>query len=115
METDEYYSVLGNADIFVLPSHREGFGLAALEALYYKKILVVTRGQFQDFLDDSNAILVAPKNSQSLFEGLKRAIDLQPSVVQALAQRAHNTSLDFLPERIASKLVIIYEHLLKKR
>lgn len=111
---DEYYSALADSDIFVLPSHHEGLSVAALEALYFKKILVVTRGPFQDFLDDSNAILVEPRNSQSLYGGLRKAIELPSGAAQTLRQKAYDTSLGFLPEKIASGLEAIYEQLLGK-
>ena len=63
------------ADILVLPSYHEGFGLVALEALAAGAQVVATNvGGLPYLLKDDVGILVEPRNAQALAEGLKEAL-----------------------------------------
>ena len=60
------------ADILVLPSHREGFGVAALEAAACEVPVVATRihGLTDAVVDGVTGMLVPPRNADALHEAL---------------------------------------------
>ncbi len=70
-------ALLGEADIFVLPSHHEGMPLALLEALAHGVAVVATAvGSNGEFLrHGENALLVPPGDPVALTEAIARLID----------------------------------------
>ncbi|HJF31926.1 MAG TPA: glycosyltransferase [Sporosarcina psychrophila] len=86
------------ADALVLPSHHEGFGLVALEAMSAgTKVVATDVGGLSYLLKDQAGILVEPKNPDSLAEGLWSALGessdgIDETVVQAkIAQHSFDT------------------------
>jgi len=63
---------MNEADIVVLPSYNESFGIILLEAMALKKPIVATRveGIPEIITDHVNGILVSPRNSQDLTEAI---------------------------------------------
>lgn len=91
------------ADALVLPSHHEGFGLVALEAMSAgTKVVATNVGGLSYLLKDQAGILVEPKNPDSLAKGLWSALDescdvIDETVVQAkIAQHSYETILEDL-------------------
>ena len=91
------------ADALVLPSHHEGFGLVALEAMSAgTKVVATDVGGLSYLLKDRAGILVEPKNPDSLAKGLWSALDensnvIDETVVQAkIAQHSYETILEDL-------------------
>lgn len=101
------------ADVFVLPSHHEGFGLVALEAMSVGTSVVGTDvGGLSYLLSDGAGILVEPKNPESLAEGLIQALSEPEDKRSGVMQRtAENHSY----EVIAKRLMTIYEEIEKNR
>lgn len=100
------------ADVFVLPSHHEGFGLVALEAMAVGTTVVGTDvGGLSFLLDDEAGILVEPHNPASLADGLKQALE-QPSEARKkiATERVFENSYDVITER----LLAIYEAVAKE-
>ena len=63
------------ADILILPSYHEGFGLVALEALAAgAKVVATNVGGLPYLLKDGAGILVEPGNAQALAIGLEEAL-----------------------------------------
>lgn len=69
-------SLLSMADIFVLPSAWEGFGLVVAEAMSCERIVVATDcGGVKEVLGESQ-FLVAPQNHKKLFEKINESLSL---------------------------------------
>lgn len=97
------------ADLFVLPSHIEGFGLVALEAMSTNTPVVGTKvGGLKYLLKDGHGILVEPENAKSLTEGIKQVLTddkLQQKLITKGEQRAEQNS----QEVIISQLIALYD------
>jgi len=97
------------ADIFVLPSRYEGYGMAIAEALAYGIPVVATRvGAIPEVVPDGAGILVPIDDPAALAGGLRKLIE-SPSVRKQYADEAALTAIHFAtwPEtaaRIASAL-----------
>ncbi len=73
------------ADVFVLPTRLEGFGMAVAEALSYGLPVISTPvGGIADLVGSSAGILVAPQDPETLRAALRRVMD-DPALLQSLA------------------------------
>ncbi len=80
-----------NADIFVLPSLVEGFGIVILDAMSFKLPVVASEiGAIPELVrDGDNGLLVLPKNAAALAEAIKRLID-SPALCKQLGEAGYN-------------------------
>ncbi len=88
------------ADALTLPSHHEGFGLVALEAMSAgTKVVGTDVGGLSYLLKDGAGILVEPENPDSLAQGLWSALDGDSVVIDAtivgekIAEHSYDTIL----------------------
>jgi N-acetyl-alpha-D-glucosaminyl L-malate synthase BshA len=104
---------LAAADIFVMPSLAEGFGLAVLEALHCGTPVVASNvGGIPDFVvNGRNGFLVEPRNSEQLADRLSLLID-DEQVYQTVRQGATSVCGNYSVEHQAKKLILLYEQLL---
>ena len=101
--------LLAACDVFVLPSRREGLGVAALEAMAAGRPVVATRvgGLGEAVVDGVTGLLVAPEDPSALAAALTRLCD------DAELARAYGAAG---PERVArghlpEQMVAAYEEL----
>jgi len=92
--------LLENADIFVLPSYREGLPNALLEAMQYGLAVTASSvGAIPDVIDSgNNGILVPPKNAKALADAVKTLVD-QPALrkeygLKAMDKIKHHHSIE---------------------
>jgi glycosyltransferase involved in cell wall biosynthesis len=63
--------ILSAADVFLQPTHHEGFSLSIVEATMLGKPLIVTNvGGNPEIADETNSILVPPHDDSSLFSAM---------------------------------------------
>lgn len=101
------------ADIVVMPSHREGFPLLALESMSLGKLLVTTdAGGLREIAHAGNSIVHAIGSAEGLTAALRSARELfepeNESRLQALKRAAQATAAGFSPEVINHKLAEFY-------
>jgi glycosyltransferase involved in cell wall biosynthesis len=78
----QFYS---NADLLVLPSRVEGYGMAVAEALAHGLPVLSTQvGAIPDLLGTGAGLLVAPGNADLLRAALQRVLD-EPALLESLA------------------------------
>lgn len=81
-------NLMKNADLFVLPSLKEPFGIIVLEAMAMGTPIIATRSEGPlEVLDNHSAILVDKGDTSALSHGLRRAIQ-DPASCRIRAQYA---------------------------
>lgn len=103
--------VLINADLFVLPSHKEGFGLACIEAIQCNIPVVVSRsGGMVEYIEDSvNGFLFDPASFDQLLQKVEVVLQMEPTALVELKKRAQETIHHmFAPARYLDSLNKLY-------
>ncbi len=106
--------LLGAADVFVLPAHAEGLGVAALEAMGAGLPVVASRvgGLADAVVDGHTGILVPPGDAGELASALERLIadpDLRAVMGVAGRERVQGA---FLPEQMVEAYARMYAEVL---
>lgn len=101
------------ADVFTLPSHHEGFGLVALEAMASGTHVVGSDvGGLSYLLADGGGILIEAQNVTSLAEGLLEGLNSKTKMNEAIVQeRVEQNSFNAVLENLQS----IYEQIGKSK
>lgn len=72
-DLDTFYR---HADLFVLPSYYEGFGMVITEAVAHGlPVITTTGGALRDTAPDDAAMLVPPGDSAALSDGIRRVVE----------------------------------------
>jgi glycosyltransferase involved in cell wall biosynthesis len=84
---DDIPKLMNAADVFVLSSVFEGFGLVVAEAMACEKVVVATdSGGVGQVLGDCG-FLVPPRDTDALHQALSQALAMAPTEAHALGQR----------------------------
>lgn len=97
------------ADVFVLSSAWEGFGLVVAEAMACERVVVATDcGGVKEVLGDCG-ILVPPKNSSALVQGLVQGLSFSPEAAKKQGQLARERVVQkYSLEAITDKWLQLY-------
>jgi len=115
---EELVKYISAADFCVLPSRWEGFGIAVLEAMCCKKLVVATNiGGVADIVNDGHdGILVAPASIKKLAQTMLYIIKRRNSnEIKRIAENAYETTKRFDWTEIADRYIEVYESLLEER
>lgn len=109
---EEVARLMGEADLFVLPSTHETFGCVLIEAMASGVPSVATRvGGVPEVLGDDAGELVAPRDPDALAEGIERALE-RTFDGEALAREARER---YGYDAFAERWTRVYEELLESR
>ncbi|HLB43356.1 MAG TPA: glycosyltransferase family 4 protein [Gammaproteobacteria bacterium] len=112
---DEVYTHLSVADVFILPSYREAFGVAYLEAMSFGLLVIGVEGQGPaSFIENGKTgFLVKGRSIDSLLDTLKaifRSLQKVLLIANTGKEYVHN---NFTWYKHAEKLTNIYHELIK--
>jgi glycosyltransferase involved in cell wall biosynthesis len=98
---------MATADVFCLPSYREGFGSAVIEAAAMGVPAVVSRvvGLVDAVVDGQTGLLVAPKEVDALKEALTKMLSA-PEIRHRMGRAARERAVRDFDSRIVNRLVI---------
>ena len=108
-------NLIENADLFVLPSLREPFGIIVLEAMAMGTPIIATRCEGPlEVLDDQSAILVDKGHKSALFHGLRKAIQ-DPEGCWMRAQNALNVYKScYAADAVVPKILALYQDVIRQ-
>ena len=108
-------NLIKNADLFVLPSLREPFGIIVLEAMAMGTPIIATRSEGPlEVLDDKSAILVDKGEKSALFHGLQKAIQ-DPEGCRILAQNALTVYKScYAADAVVPKILALYDDVIRQ-
>lgn len=114
---DDMPAVYSAIDIFVLPSHREGFSRSGMEAAACGRAMVLTdiRGCREIGTDGEHLLLVPPREAAPLAAAIEKLLDDEPlrtKFADAASARAHQ---EFDQRRVARLSVSTYQAVARKR
>ncbi len=110
--------VLRALDVFVLPSLREGFGLALVEAMASGLPVIGARvgGISEIFGEGDFGQLIEPKDADDLADAMNRMVEASPERLSAMGQAARRRALgDFSAERMIADYERLYEQVFFER
>jgi len=95
---------LAGADVFCMPSYREGFGTVILEAAAFKLPSIGTKipGLIDSIIDNETGILVEVKNSLALEKAIKKFIEI-PDLKFQLGENAYQRAKKDFEDSILSE------------
>jgi N-acetyl-alpha-D-glucosaminyl L-malate synthase BshA len=110
----EVEQVLAGADLFLLPSENESFGLAALEALACEVPVVTTRvGGLPEVVEEGVTGLLFPLGDVEAMAAGAIALLRDPERHRTMARRARERAVErFAEDRIVARYRDLYERVL---
>lgn len=114
---DRVSMLLEDADVFVLPSYREAFGIAYLEAMAAGLLAIGVLGQGPEAFirHGETGLLVDPRSVESLFLALRSVFEQGPQMRRIAAAGRTHVEGEFTWERHAARVVTVYEEALSER
>jgi len=106
----ELFEYIKKSDIVVIPSLFEAFGLAAIEAMYLKKPLIVSKvGGLEEITTNNyDALQVPPKHSKAISEAILKLYN-NPSFAKKISENANKTASKYDVNLILKKWLNIFE------
>jgi glycosyltransferase involved in cell wall biosynthesis len=97
------------ADVFVLSSAWEGFGLVVAEAMATEKVVVATNSGGVKEVVGECGLLVTPQNSEALAHALEKALNMPPEQAKVLGKKARQRIIEnFSIDNAVKKWLEIY-------
>src|SRR5207244_1899181 len=110
LDDDAKRSALLDADLFVLPTHSESFGMVIAEALAHGLPVLTTTGAPWPMLPQRGCGWWVDPTVDGLTGGLRQATSLDSGMLQAMGAKGRELVIaEYRWERIAKQFVITYE------
>lgn len=100
--------LLASANLFVLPSLKEAFGLAILEAMQAGLPVVASQvGGIPEILDKNLGIMVEPANKNELIKAISKLLS-HPELMKKMGQHGKKRSEEFSAQKTANETSKLY-------
>ena len=112
---EDKQTLMGAADIYIQPSHTEGFSMAILEAMACGLPVAISSECNFDEVAAANAGSVTGTDGDSIAEGLRRLLTLDESKLSAMGNRGRSLiEREYSWNTIAAKMMAVYNWLLDR-
>jgi glycosyltransferase involved in cell wall biosynthesis len=116
IEGEKKESAFSNADLFVLPTHSENFGLVVAEALAHGLPVLTTTGAPWSMLSERGCGWWVDPTIDGIAAGLRRAASCDSNTLQTMGAKGREWALaEFGWDRVAKEFMTKYEELLTKK
>lgn len=106
-------SAFYDAELFVLPTHSESFGMVIAEALAHGLPVLTTTGAPWPMLRERGCGWWVAPTIDGIAQGLRQATSLDSATLQAMGAKGRAlVAAEFGWERVAKQFVLLYEHLI---
>ena len=106
-------TLLRAADVFVLPSHSEGFSMAILEAMAYHLPVVISGECCFDEVGTAGAGYISGTSGRQIADELKKLMSLDSGQLQAMGALGRQlVEQQYAWNKIAGKMISVYDWLL---
>ena len=107
-------SAFFSADLVVLPSHSESFGMVVAEALAHGVPVLTTSGTPWSVLPERGCGWWVEATADGIAEGLRQATSQEPQMLREMGERGRElVAAKFGWERVAKRFARIYQSLLE--
>lgn len=113
---NEVYQLLSGSDVFILPSYREAFGIAYLEAMALGLLAIGVYGQGPEAFirHGETGYLVQPRDSDALASCLTNIFE-QPAHCLRMARRGRDEACEHWTwDNHAQRLIAVYNEILER-
>ena len=113
IDPDRKGAAFWDADLFVLPSHSESFGVAVAEALAHGVPVLTTTGTPWSILKDKDCGWWVEANVDGIAEGIRQATSLNTDALRAMGMKGRAfVKAELSWKRIADLMLSTYEKVL---
>ncbi|MBI2633433.1 MAG: glycosyltransferase [Parcubacteria group bacterium] len=104
------------SDVFALPTYSENFGMAVVEAMYYKLPIIITeKVGISQLIMQYNAGIVIKKNEQELTNALIKILTRAYDTTEMISRGKHLVETEFNCQNVAKRHIETYNMLLENR
>jgi len=113
LEGDEKWAAFRDADLFILPTHSENFGIAVAEAMAAGLPVITTHGAPWELLEQENCGWWVPVSAEGIAAALDDATRRSPEELALMGARGRAVVAErFSWDRIAQEMIACYEWVL---
>ena len=108
-------SAFVDAEMFVLPSYSENFGMSVIEAMECGTPVVISdKVGISKEVEENNAGIIVKTNPESIYAGIKNLLD-NSSLRRKIAENGKNMVKEYYDiDKVSDKMIKMYEEVLKK-
>ncbi len=110
LQHEQLYPIVQNAFAVVLPSRIDNFPNACIEAMYFRRVVIGTKGNgFEQLISDGvSGFLVTVDDAMELLSSTKRVLALSDDERNRIGDRAYARIEQLKPEKVVTQLIDFY-------